>query len=389
MTIAKVATESDDPLAAAAKTWVEAENGVAFYGYEGLTYEETDALARMLGNLLLLKNEEGRDHVGRPNNGLIPVWPHNNTQGAWDMGVHPALAPGYKAVEEPGLDAAAIYAGANNGDIEALYVLGADPVGDGLMDGRGQLDFLVVQELFLTETARLADVVLPAQSWVEREGTFTSGERRVQRYYQAILPGGETRPDWQILAQVGERIGLGKPAFAASLVFREIARSVPQYKGMDYRSLAKVQKQWPDVGGEDLYYGGNAFENRSGLGQQWMTAVPDEPFEIPEIEVESGEGLKVLRVAALYTPGTLVRHSAVIAGRLARPALLLHEEDAYRLALEADDEVVVQLNGRSAEATVAIDEHVPEGVALLRGVPFIPGTAVAEINKIEEKEMVA
>ncbi len=72
--------------------------------------------------------------------------------------------------------------------VKALYVLGADPVGDGLMAGRGKLDFLVVQELFLTETAREADVVLPAQSWAEREGTFTNGERRVQRYYPAIQP---------------------------------------------------------------------------------------------------------------------------------------------------------------------------------------------------------
>jgi predicted molibdopterin-dependent oxidoreductase YjgC len=87
-----------------------------------------------------------------------------------------------------------------------------------------------VQELFLTETAKLADVVLPAQSWAEREGTFTSGERRVQRYYPAIPAMGEARPDWQILAQLSERVGMGKPPFAASLVFKEIAAAVPQYR---------------------------------------------------------------------------------------------------------------------------------------------------------------
>ena len=205
---AKVAAADADnsPIKAAADAVMQANNVVAFYGAEGLTYEETDAAAKLLANLLLIKNEEA--HAGRPNNGLIPVWPHNNTQGAWDMGVHPALEPGYKAVANPGMDASEIYAAAQNGDLNALFVLAADPIGDGLLAGRGNLDFLVVQELFLTETAAQADVVLPAQSWAEREGTFTSGERRVQRYYPAIQPIGEARPDWQILAQIGERVGI-------------------------------------------------------------------------------------------------------------------------------------------------------------------------------------
>jgi NADH-quinone oxidoreductase subunit G len=207
---AKVAAPGDDPVAQAGDALVKAENLVAFYGYEGLTFAETENIAQLLGNLLLIQNDDGVSHAGRPQNGLIPVWPHNNTQGAWDMGVHPALKPGYQSVESPGRDAATIYEAAQNGELAALFVLGSDPVGDGLLDGRGKLQFLVVQELFLTETAVQADVVLPAQSWAEREGTFTSGERRVQRYYPAIQPMGEARPDWLILAQIGERVGLGK-----------------------------------------------------------------------------------------------------------------------------------------------------------------------------------
>ena len=271
---AKVETDSDDILVKAAAALVKAKNLVAFYGSEGLTYAETDTLARLLGNLLLIKNGEGVNHVGRANNGLIPVWPHNNTQGAWDMGIHPALAPGYKAAPAKGLDARGIYDAAQSGDLQALFVLGADPVGDGLMPSRGKLDFLVVQELFLTETAELADVVLPAQSWAEREGTFTSGERRVQRYYPAIQSLGDTRRIGKFWP-INERVGLGKPAFAASLVFNEMAKAVPQYKGMDYRTLAKVEEQWPDVGGDDVYYGGTAYENRSGLGKQWLPSASE------------------------------------------------------------------------------------------------------------------
>ncbi|KAA3664676.1 MAG: NADH dehydrogenase (quinone) subunit G, partial [Chloroflexi bacterium] len=182
---AKVETNgSSDPIDNAAEALIQSNHLVAFYGAEGLTYQETDGLARLLANLLLIKNEEA--HAGRVNNGLIPVWPHNNTQGAWDMGINPAFGPGYKAVKEAGKDAQAIYAGAADGEVKALYVLGADPVGDSMLADRGQLDFMVVQELFLTETAKMADVILPAQSWAERDGTFTSGERRVQRYYPAI-----------------------------------------------------------------------------------------------------------------------------------------------------------------------------------------------------------
>ena len=392
--LAQVETEaaSDNELATAAEKLIKAENLIVFYGSEGLTLDESDALAKMLGNLLLIKN--GQNHTGRPNNGLIPVWPHNNSQGAWDMGLHPAFAPGYAALDNPGFAAAQIYAGAASGDIEALYVVGADPVGDGLMAGRGSLSFLVVQELFLTETAALADVVLPAQSWAEREGTYTNGERRVQRYYPAIPAYGDSRADWQILAQVGERVGLDRPAFAASLVFKEIAKAVAQYKNMDYRSLAKVEKQWPDVGGDDLYYGGNAYENGSGLGQQWMTAAESgsvERFDAPDLEPNSFDGLQLIQTRALYTTGTLTRVSKVIESRLVSPTLTIAAADAARLGMADGDIVDVAVNGKSVRTRLFVSEHAASGLVELSGVGngFVSGTSAAEFNRVVviEKEL--
>jgi NADH-quinone oxidoreductase subunit G len=384
---AKVATTDADnsPIKAASDMVMQANNVVAFYGAEGLTYDETDAIAKLLANLLLIKNEEA--HAGRPNNGLIPVWPHNNTQGAWDMGIHPALEPGYKAVEDAGKTAAQIYDAAQNGELKALFVLAADPIGDGLMADRGKLDFLVVQELFLTETAAQADVVLPAQSWAEREGTFTSGERRVQRYYPAIQPVGESRPDWQILAQIGERVGLGKPAFAASLAFKELAKVVPQYKEMDYRALAKVVKQWPDVGGDDLYYGGNAYENRVGLGIQWSVLAESgsiEHFEVGDVSSKVPEGVVVVRTPALFTPGTLINHTELLAPRLAQPTLFVNKKDAAALQLANDEPVSVEFNGKTAVVKVHINGHAPEGVALLRGVPYRAGISELKLSRLEE-----
>ncbi len=381
---AKVATADADnsPLKAAADVIMQASNVVAFYGAEGLTYAETDAVARLLANLLLIKNEEA--HAGRPNNGLIPVWPHNNTQGAWDMGIHPALEPGYKAAATPGMTAAQMYAAAQSGELKAMFVLAADPIGDGLMAGRGKLDFLVVQELFLTETAAQADVVLPAQSWAEREGTFTSGERRVQRYYPAIQPVGDARPDWQILAQIGERVGLEKPAFAPSLVFRDLAKAVPQYKTMDYRALARVEKQWPDVGGDDLYYGGNAYENRVGLGMQWAVTAESaavDLFEVNDVAENAPKGVALVRTAALFTPGTLINHTDLLKQRMAKPTLYVNQNDAATLPVIDQETVSVEVNGKAVTARVSVNGRTPEGVALLRGVPYQAG--LTELKVIE------
>jgi NADH-quinone oxidoreductase subunit G len=376
------------PLQAAADALIEANNLVIFYGGEGLNYGETDALARMLANLLLLKREngeQGRPHAGRANNGLIAVWPHGNTQGAWDMGVVPHLGPGYERLESPGRDAAQILAAAASGELKALYVAGADPVGDGQLADRDQLELLVVQELFMTETAEMADVVLPAQSWAEREGSYTNGERRVQRFYPAIQPLGECRADWQILAQVCERVGLGKPRFAASLVFREIAAEVPIYEGLDYRKLAWSEPEWPRVGGDDLYYGGTSYKNESGLGLQWpakaeAAAVP--AFEVPEIVAFAQEGLMVITTAALYQRGTLLDQTALLDRRVAEPVLLLGAEDAGHHGIDDGDAVSVRLAGFTVHARAHVNGDAPAGTGLLRGAGPRGFAGPAEISKL-------
>ena len=386
-----------DQAVATANALMDANNLVVFYGAEGLNYDETDLLARMLGNLLLVKRgEAGVPFAGRANNGLVPVWRHGNGQGARDMGVSPTWGPGYAAAPAAGLNADEIYAGVAGGRVRALFAVGADPVGDGLLDGRGGLAFLAVQELFLTETARLADVVLPAQSWAEREGTFTNGERRVQRYYPAIPAMGEARPDWQILGQIGERLGLGKTPFAASLVFKELAASVPQYAGMDYRTLAHVEEQWPVVGGSDLYYGGTAYDNHQGLGQQWASAAEAGAVESYELPVETPVtvagarfgAINVLPVRALYTPGTLINLTLLLENRLARPTLSLNEADAAVLMVAAGDPLTVRVGDEEVAAEAVVDYDTPAGLALLRGTSN-GGPAVAAVVQPRAAEMEA
>ena len=392
---AKVALdgESNDPLQAASAALVQANNLVVFYGGEGLTYPETETLARTLANLLLVKNEDGVNHAGRINNGLVAVWPHNNTQGALDMGVRPDSGAGYRPLDESGLDAASIYSGVDSGDVGALYVLGGDPVGDGFLSGRGALDFLVVQELFLTDTAAVADVVLPGQSWAERDGTFTNGERRVQRFYPAIPIVGDSRPDWQILAQLGLRLGIvEKVPFGAGLIFREITQTVPQYAEMSYRGLAQVVDQWPEVGGDDLYYGGTSYDNKSGVGQQWASAAEAEDAEITQFALPpiapsvAPDGLQVIEARALYRPGSLIAQTEFLDDRVAKPALWLAVEDAEALGVGDGDWVAARLDGREVRLPARLDGQLQSGVAVVQAIGLPPGRTELDIISIEQSE---
>ena len=159
----------------------EAQNLIVIFGDERQAND--GALAQACANLVVATG-----HIGKANNGLLPLWPHNNTQGVYDM-----------------LSAQGV-AGPADGELKALYMVGTDPGGDG--QSWPKADFVVVQELFLTETAQRADVVLPALSWAERDGTFTNAERRVQRYYKALPPSGQAKADWEIFRLIAEQAGL-------------------------------------------------------------------------------------------------------------------------------------------------------------------------------------
>ncbi len=159
-------------------------------------------MADACAELLLATN-----HTGRPNNGLVGVWQKANSQGAWDMGFAPVD------------DLAGTLSKAG-----AVYIAAADPAGDSpaLAKALETAGFVVVQDLFLTPTAQMADVVLPAQSFIEREGTFTSGERRVQRFYPAVSAFRGPKADFRITAELAQRLGLDVEGRAASLVFQRI-----------------------------------------------------------------------------------------------------------------------------------------------------------------------
>jgi NADH-quinone oxidoreductase subunit G len=350
---------------AAARVFAAAANGIVIFGQEGMDLPASAALSQACANLLFVT-----DHLGKPNNGLIGVWPQANTQGAWDMGLRPqanlkALLPG----------------------AAALYVAGADPFGDdpSLAEALNPEGFLVVQELFLTETARRADVVLPAQAYTERDGSYTSGERRVQRFYPAVPPVGESRPDYAITAEIGKRLGY-KLESVAGLVFNRIALQVGDYADLSYRKLAEVHEQWPIVGRGDMYYGGTSYENSQGLGVQLAPAAEKRKlFQVPWDKPAprrrpGGETLWAVPVTRLYDQGRTVAAAQVLRPRLDQPHVRLHPELAHKLGIAAGAMVDVRLGGAGAVAAAVLDADIPAGIVL---VPRSLGMPLAGPGPIE------
>jgi predicted molibdopterin-dependent oxidoreductase YjgC len=193
----------------------------------------------------------------------------NNVQGACDMGALPNVYPGYQAVGDadvrkkfeqawgcklppsPGLTITELFDSAYRGELKALYIIGENPLLSEpdishAREALEKLEFLVVQDIFLTETAQLADVVLAGASFAEKDGTFTNTERRVQLVRQAIAPVGNSKPDWWITCELGQRMGAKGFEFSQpSEIMEEIASLTPSYGGISYKRLEGGGLQWP------------------------------------------------------------------------------------------------------------------------------------------------
>ncbi len=228
------------------------------------THGTDNALA--LANLAMLTG-----NIGKPSTGVNPLRGQNNVQGACDMGALPNVYSAYQSVADPairakfeeawncslpdtpGLTMTQIFQPEHSEQIKAMYLVGENPV---LSDADAShveqvlanLEFLVVQDIFLSESARLAHVVLPAASFAEKDGTFTNTDRRVQRVRQAVEPVGDSKPDWWITCQIARKMGAGDFDFAhPSEIMDEIARLSPSYGGISYDRLEKETAglQWP------------------------------------------------------------------------------------------------------------------------------------------------
>ncbi|NLX08921.1 MAG: NADH-quinone oxidoreductase subunit NuoG [Chloroflexi bacterium] len=353
-----------------------AENLVIFLGSEGLTLEQHAELMQAAANLLIVSG-----HVGRPNNGLIPVWPGANVQGAWDMGFS-AEATADLLANPP-----------------ALWVIGgADVAGEDIRMATAleQAEFVVVTAQFMTPTAAHADIVLPRQSFAERAGTYTNGLRRVQRFYPAQGPIGDALPDWKIFAHVSAQMGGPRPPVAAGTIFRDIAQRVERYIGMDYTRLAWFEPQFPDVGGDDLYYGGTAYSNYGGLGLQWPAeAEAEQPqFSVRPVRTAAPQtdGLTLVPVWVLFDRGHLFEKSELMHHRMPQPYAAFNPDDAARLGLTDGDRVTLAVEGHELTVTAQVGDDNPAGAVLLprrlSGDATLSTPAACTVQKIESMQKV-
>ena len=344
----------------AGDAFMKAENVVILYGSDGLGVAGSASLATACAKLL---NET--DRAGRPNNGLIGVWERANDQGAWEIGF---------TVEE---DLSKALKG------KYVYIVGADPVNDDpkLAKALEEAKFVAVQDVMETATTEIADVVLPAQAFTEREGTLTSGERRVQRFYSAVPVTGEARPDFAITSQIARHMGVILEGTSVSVVFDLLAETVKSFEGLNYAQLAEVKEQFPVVGRGDLYYGGTTYENKHGLGVHLSAAVTrGERVNIPRVQREAvpspkEKELLAVPVNKLYHRGTTVIQAELLHERIGEASVAMHPDAAARLGVRAGQTVHVSFNGTSGEAIVRLDGSVSDGVAL---VPRSMGIAIRE-----------
>jgi NADH-quinone oxidoreductase subunit G len=340
--------------------FAKAKNAVVFYGSEGLGLNGTSGLASACATLL-----KETDHIGKPNNGLVGVWQRANDQGAWEVGFQP----------EPDLEKAL--------KGRYVYVVGADPVGDdpALAKALNGAKFVAVQDILETATTEIADVVFPAQAYTEREGTFTSGERRVQRFFAAVPVKGDAKPDFAITSMIAKQMGVILEGSSVSVVFDILANSLDAFTDLSYEKLAETHGQWPIVGRGDLYYGGTTYENTQGLGVQLApTAQSGKAVSIPKIRKEAAlrpkeKELLAVPVNKLYDRGVTVNPAQLLDGRIGEATVTLHPSAAKNLGMEAGATVKLSFEGVNADVVVKLDDTISTGVAL---VPRGMGIAIRE-----------
>ena len=367
-----------DKLREAARMYATAEKAPIIYCL-GVTEHSTGTEGVMsLSNLALVTGK-----LGKPGCGVNPLRGQNNVQGACDMGAQPGDYPGYQkiasdAVREkfekawgvavspkPGLTATECFPAAIRGELKGLYICGEDPVVSDadtahIVKALESLEFFVVQDLFLTKSARYADVVLPAVSYAEKEGTFTNTERRVQRVRKAVTLEGEMRTDIDILTDLMNAMGYPQPRLTSAQIMDEIASLTPSYAGVSHARLdAGESLQWPCKGpdhpGTPIMHVGSPVRGRALLYPAEFNPAAELPDEEYPLILSTGRILYHYNAAAMTSraPGLME-----IAGE---GFIELNFHDAEALGVANGERVRVSSRRGSITATARVGRKVSQG----------------------------
>jgi len=346
---------------------------------------------KSLANLAMLCG-----NLGIPGGGVNPLRGQNNVQGACDLGGLPDVYTGYQKVidpaarkkmeeawgvenlpDQPGLKVTEMLPKAHEGELKALYIVGENPmVSDPDLNhaeaSLKNLDLLVVQDIFLTETARIADVVLPSTCFAEKDGTFSNTERRVQRIRKALDPPGDARGDWQIICDLAGRMGYSMSYADAAEIMAEIAGLTPSYAGITYERIEKVGLHWPcptpEHPGTPILHV-DMFASGKGVfyGIDWIAPAENTDDEYP-LYLTTG------RVLYQYHTGTMTMKSEGLIDRAPECFVEISPQDAEAYGLQDGDMASIASRRGSIEARINVSEKAVNGTVF---IPFHYAKAAA------------
>ena len=376
--VARICHIDPDQLTEAARMYATAKKAPIIYCL-GVTEHITGTEGVMsLSNLALVTGKLGKEGCG-----INPLRGQNNVQGACDMGTQPTDYPGYQKVDneevrrkfekawgvslnpKPGLKATEVFTAAIEGQIRGLYICGEDPIISDPDTGHiekalSSLEFLVVQDLFLTRTAEYADVVLPAVSYAEKEGTFTNTERRVQRIRKAVTVPGNMRTDIDIITDLMNAMGYPQKRMTSAQVMDEIASLTPSYHGISHRRLdAGESLQWPckdeNHPGTPIMHVGGPVRGRALFYPAAYTPSAELPDEEYPFILSTG------RTLAQYNAGSMTLRSEGLVEIDGEGFIEIHYKDADRLNIKNGERIIVKSRRGSIDATARVGRKVSEG----------------------------
>lgn len=334
-----------------------------------------------LANLALVTGQ-----IGRESTGVNPLRGQGNVQGSCDMGALPDSFPGYQKLGNPGvlekfesywgknfamengMTVGEMIHGAESGKIKALYIIGenpmiTDPNLKHVEEALKKVELLIVQDIFMTETGEFADVILPAASFIEKDGTFTNTERRVQRVRKALKPVGDSKADWEIMRNIMQSFDPDISYNSPADIMEEIRGLVPQYGGMSYERLENAGLQWPCP---TLEHPGTKFlhENKftRGLGKFTVNEYEE------TLQVANAEYPYILTTGRLqhhYHSGTMTRRAWALDREYPEGFVEINPHDAVKLGIDSRSKVRISSVNGEVSCDVLITENISEGIVFL------------------------
>ena len=376
--LAKIAGVDKEMVKQAAIAYATAKNSMEFHGLGVTEHEQGSKTVMLIADLAMITGNIGRKGVG-----VNPLRGQNNVQGAADMGCQPHQGAGYFNVAEeknqkyysekygvthptkPGLKIPEMFDAAIKKDLKAVWIIGedivqTDPDSSHVIKAMNSLELLVVQEIFMSETAKLATVVLPGTTFLEKDGTFTNTERRIQRVNRAAPPLTGTKTDAVIVTQMMQKLGFDQPNYDADLVLKEIADVVPFFKGVTRERLGEFGLQWPvEADGTDTKI---LYKETFKLGKGQLKNFDwKESAEITNNQKEYPLILTTSRALQHYNCGTMTRRTNNIE-LMDEDILLIHPKDAAQRDLITGDFGRLYSGRGKVDLKVEVTDKVKQGV---------------------------